>query len=175
MGNNNAYCQNNETSWFDWTLVERHGDIHRFARRLIASRLNRDVPAERFDVTLRELLGGRPLQWHGVKLNAPDWSEQSHTLAATSRLLGDRMLLHVMINAYSESLAFELPALGDAYDPWHRFVDTFLAAPNDICRPRDAPVVQSPTYQVQSRSVVILFAAAGAGAAHRHRAEGNER
>jgi isoamylase len=31
-GNNNAYCQNNETSWFDWALVEKHSDIHRFAK-----------------------------------------------------------------------------------------------------------------------------------------------
>jgi glycogen operon protein len=162
-GNNNAYCQDNETSWFDWALVERHADIHRFARQLISSRLNRDIPTGRFDMTLRELLRARPVQWHGVKLDAPDWGEQSHTLAATSGVLGDRLLLHVMINAYWEALAFELPALGDAYDPWQRFVDTFLAAPNDICRPRDAPVVHSPTYQVESRSVVILFATAGEG------------
>src|SRR4030095_6813344 len=31
-GNNNAYCQDNELSWFDWTLVEKHADLHRFGR-----------------------------------------------------------------------------------------------------------------------------------------------
>ena len=35
-GNNNAFCQNNEISWFDWTLVEKHADLHHFVRELIA-------------------------------------------------------------------------------------------------------------------------------------------
>ncbi len=39
-GNNNAYCQDNEISWFDWTLLERHADIHRFVRTLIRYRLS---------------------------------------------------------------------------------------------------------------------------------------
>jgi isoamylase len=46
QGNNNAYCQDNETSWFDWTLTSKHADVHRFVRLLIARRLLRDVEAE---------------------------------------------------------------------------------------------------------------------------------
>ena len=34
-GNNNAYCQDNEISWFDWTQVERHPDMHRFVKTLV--------------------------------------------------------------------------------------------------------------------------------------------
>jgi isoamylase len=45
-GNNNAYCQDNETSWFDWTLISKHADVHRFAKLLIARRLLRDVQPE---------------------------------------------------------------------------------------------------------------------------------
>ena len=55
-GNNNAFCQDNESSWFDWTLVERHSDIHRFVKALIAFRINSDLPIERLDMTLNELL-----------------------------------------------------------------------------------------------------------------------
>ena len=44
-GNNNAYCQDNETSWFDWTLVERHQDLHRFVKMLIRQRLHARRPA----------------------------------------------------------------------------------------------------------------------------------
>ena len=86
-GNNNAFCQNNEISWFDWTLVEKHADLHRFVRHLIALRTNRDLPVERVDMTLNELLRQQSVQWHGVRLNAPDWSHESHTIAATVRLL----------------------------------------------------------------------------------------
>ena len=41
-GNNNAYCQDNEISWFDWTLLERHADIHRFVKTLIRIRALRE-------------------------------------------------------------------------------------------------------------------------------------
>ena len=40
-GNNNAYCQDTETSWFDWTLLEKHADVHRFVRTLNARRVLR--------------------------------------------------------------------------------------------------------------------------------------
>ena len=72
-GNNNAYCQDNETSWFDWTLLEKHADLHRFVKLLIARRLLRDMDAERDRSSLTELLRKPRKAWHGVKLNQPDW------------------------------------------------------------------------------------------------------
>ena len=53
-----------------------------------ALRVNRHLPIEQLDMTLNELLRHQPIQWHGVKLNSPDWGHESHTLAATVRLLG---------------------------------------------------------------------------------------
>ena len=88
----------------------------------------------RSDMTLNELLRRQPVQWQGVRLDAPDWSYDSHSLAATVRLLGDRVVLHLMVNAYWEALQFEIPAVergrgsrGDGV------VDTFLDSPDDIC------------------------------------------
>ena len=80
------------------------------SKALIALRMNRDLPVERLDMTLNELLRRQPFQWHGVKLNAPDWGHESHTLAATVRLLGYPLLLHLIVNAYWEALEFEIPA-----------------------------------------------------------------
>src|SRR3989454_11881633 len=45
-GNNNAYCQDNETSWFDWTLPAKRADVHRFVSLLNARRVLRDVEHE---------------------------------------------------------------------------------------------------------------------------------
>ncbi len=157
-GNNNAYCHNDETSWFDWTLVQRHVEVRRFVKQLIAFRMNRDLPSQRVDITLAELLRASAIQWHGVRLNSPDWGELSHSLAATSRLLGDQLLLHVMLNAYWEPLEFQLPATDDARDPWRRCVDTFLESPQDICGWQNAPVVAATTYRVEPRSIVVLIA-----------------
>jgi len=157
-GNNNAFCQNNEISWFDWTLVEKHADLHRFVRHLIALRTNRDLPVERVVMTLNELLRQQPVQWHGVRLNAPDWSHESHTIAATVRLLGYPLLLHLIINAYWEALEFEIPALQRAPDSWRRCVDTYLDPPDDVRSWADAPPLQGSACRVEPRSVVLLLA-----------------
>jgi isoamylase len=158
-GNNNAFCQNNEISWFDWTLVQKHAGLHRFVRELIALRMNRDLPVERLDMTLNELLRRQPVQWHGVKLHAPDWSHESHTLAATVLLLGYPRLLHLIINAYWEPLEFEVPPL-EPQGSWRRCVDTYLDPPDDIRRWADAPTLTSSACRVRPRSVVALIAAA---------------
>jgi isoamylase len=157
-GNNNAYCQDNEISWFDWEAVARHADILRFAKQLIAVRRNRELPIERMDMSLNEMLRNQPVQWHGVKLNSPDWGQDSHVVAATVAIPGDRLLLHIMVNAYWEALQFEIPPGRDAYEPWLRFVDTFLDSPDDICTWANAPTVSGSTYLVQPRSVVLLLA-----------------
>ena len=80
-GNNNAYCQDNEISWFDWTLLAKHADVHRFVRLLIARRLMRDVEPERQRVSLNQLLREAKHAWHGIKLSKPDWGPGSHSLA----------------------------------------------------------------------------------------------
>jgi isoamylase len=156
-GNNNAYCQNNQISWFDWGLVDKHADLRRFVRELIAVRMNRDLPFGRFEMSLTELLRRQLVQWHGVRLNAPDWGHESHTLAATVRLLGYPLVLHVLINAYWEALEFELPVLARAQESWRRCVDTFLDPPDDIRRWADAPALHGSTYRAQARSVVLLL------------------
>jgi isoamylase len=124
-------------------------------------RMNRNLPIERLDMTLNELLRRQPFQWHGVKLHAPDWGHESHTVAATVPLLGYELILHLIINAYWEPLEFEIPPL-EAGEWWRRSVDTYLDPPEDICAWADAPTLPGSTYRVQPRSVVILLAKAGA-------------
>jgi glycogen operon protein len=139
-------------------LTEKHADIHRFAKTLIGMRMSRHLPVERLDLTLNELLRRQPFTWHGVRLNAPDWSHESHTLAATVTLPGTSVMLHFIVNAFWEALEFELPALMEAGAAWRRCLDTSLDAPADVCGWKDAPSVQERTYRVQARSVVVLVA-----------------
>ena len=84
-GNNNAYCQDNELSWFDWTLLERHRDLHRFVKTLIRQRLmlGKDLGVE--SVSLNELLRSAEIEPHGVRLREPDLDLWSHSLAVTVR------------------------------------------------------------------------------------------
>jgi glycogen operon protein len=159
-GNNNAYCQDNEISWFDWTGLEKHAEIHRFTRLLLRLRSTRDLTRKEGDLTLNEILGHARISWHGVKLNQPDWSEESHCLALTFNSLEGRFLVHVILNAYWESLTFELPPIeGSSHEGWHRAIDTALAPPDDISEgPEEAPQVPDRNYLTQPRSVVLLFA-----------------
>jgi isoamylase len=163
-GNNNAYCHDNEISWFDWSLLQRHGDIHRFVKLLTAFRQRRDVVADGDTLTLNELLHRAPVTWHGVELNRPDWNDHSHSLAFTLRSLHERYLLHGMLNAFWEPLTFELPLPPvDADRAWRRCIDTALPSPDDITFWSQAPAVRATTYAVQPRSVVLVALALHAG------------
>jgi len=156
-GNNNAYCQDGKISWFDWSLLDRHADIHRFVKGLTGFRQRRDVVVEKDKLSLNQLLERAKIDWHGVALNRPDWSEHSHSLAFTLRSVRGRFLLHGMFNAYWEPLSFELPPVpAESEQPWRRCLDTALTSPDDFWPWEKAPFVEQPNYVVQPRSVVIL-------------------
>jgi glycogen operon protein len=155
-GNNNAYCQDNDISWFDWGLLERHPDVHRFVRLLNAYRQRRDPATAPSAASLTQLIERARIRWSGVDLDRPDWSDHSHTLAVTLESQRGSFLLHAIFNAYWEPLAFELPPAPTSYDVWRRCIDTALASPDDICHVADATEVSSARYVAQPRSVVVL-------------------
>ena len=158
LGNNNAYCQDNPSSWFDWELPRRHADILRFTRLLIRTRLDRsagDVP----ELTLTELLQRARIQWHGVKLGQPDLSPHSHSVAMTAFSAGGQVAAHFIFNAYWEPLRFEIPALDPvSWLPWALWIDTALESPDDIREAGEQSLLDSPAYLVQPRSVVVFTA-----------------
>jgi glycogen operon protein len=157
-GNNNAYCQDNEISWFDWNLLDRHPDVLRFTRMLVASRLQREV-TEEHGLTLNEILRRAQIRWHGVRLDQPDWADDSHSLSCTLRSIKGELFLHAMINAYWEPLRFELPPMVESgASSWHRWIDTALHAPDDLCEWETAPLLEDSAYTAQPRSMVVLFA-----------------
>ena len=67
-------------------MVTKHAELHRFVKLLIARRLLRDVEHERARVSLNQLIRGASKAWHGVKLDQPDWSDHSHSLALTAEI-----------------------------------------------------------------------------------------
>jgi glycogen operon protein len=160
-GNNNAYCQDNETTWFDWTRLQKHADVHRFVRLLTATRLLRGTEHVRPRRSLNQLIREANKAWHGIRLNQPDWSDHSRSLAFTVEIRDEHLLFHLMLNAYWEPLDFELPPLdqGDG-NPWRRWIDTALDSPNDIVPWREAPPAPGLNYRAEARSVVALYASA---------------
>jgi glycogen operon protein len=159
QGNNNAYCQDNETSWFVWSLVSKHADVHRFVKLLIERRLSRHIEAEYRGETLNQWLRESKKAWHGIRLNQPDWSNWSHSVALTAEIARPRHFVHWILNAYWEPLDFELPAVGDEHEGlWRRWIDTGLDSPEDIVPWQDAPPLTGRTYRVGPHSVAVLYA-----------------
>jgi isoamylase len=154
LGNNNAYCQNNGVSWFDWSLGQRHANLHRFVQFLIQLRLRFAANPRGNFLSLAEFIERAKIQWHGVHLWAPDLSVDSHSLAATAYLENEGGF-HLMVNAYWESLCFSLPAVPDGCGPWRRLIDTFQDAPSDFLK-QEGETQHPTTYTVQSRSILLM-------------------
>jgi glycogen operon protein len=158
-GNNNGYCHDNENNWFDWNLLKKHADIHRFVSLLNARRRRRSAEHERRRITLTQLIDKANKSWHGVKRNQPDWGDTSQSVAFTAELKADRLLVHLIFNAYAEPLEFELPQKPNGANiEWRRWIDTALPSPADIVPWEEATAASSDRYRAEAKSVIVLFA-----------------
>ena len=121
----------------------------------------RDVEHERRRASLQQVLRETSPAWHGVKLNKPDWSPFSHSIAIGGESKNEAVLAHIILNAHWEPLDFELPVLSGGSKPWRRWIDTALEPPHEICEWKHEEAVAEATYRVGARSVVVLIAESG--------------
>ncbi|MGO9743924.1 MAG: glycogen debranching protein GlgX [Roseiarcus sp.] len=160
-GNNNAYGQDNELSWLDWTLAEKHADVLRFFQQAVSIR--RHHPRLRrgeFFTGEKNTRGVPDIGWHGTQINKPAWGDPSTRMMAVT-VGGDEMHpdVHVMMNMDDWLAAFEVPQIEGI--AWKRVIDTSLPSPNDIVTEGDvdkglAVAVERSQYLVNAHSVVIL-------------------
>jgi isoamylase len=154
LGNNNAYCQDNEISWFDWSLVSKNADVHRFFKLLLQRRVLRHFGDEYEGEPLNLLLRQSTIAWHGVRLHEPDWGPWSLSVALSAEIMKEQQF-HWILNAYWESLDFELPSVGGQWKLW---IDTGLDSPEDIVPWRKARPIAGHSYKVGARSIAVLYA-----------------
>jgi len=150
-GNNNAYCQDNEVSWFDWNLVEKHKEIHRFARGMIAFR--RAHSALRREVFYSDV----DIKFFAPGGTTPDWTDQRQRCFACL-ILGQREPdLFLMFNADNKSVDFSIPALPES-KIWRLAVDTSRAAPDDLYEAGKEPSLQGQLgFRLAPRASAILL------------------
>jgi glycogen operon protein len=160
QGNNNAYCQDNALSWFDWMQAETNKDLLRFFQRMIAFR--RRHPAlhrSRFFTGETNARGLKDIAWHGCKLNGPGWDNpECRVLSFTLGGCDEETDMHIMLNMDWQDLDFEIPPLQGRC--WARAVDTALPSPQDIAEPGKETPFSETTYRVAGRSAVILVSQA---------------
>jgi glycogen operon protein len=165
-GNNNAYCQDNEISWYDWSLLTKNKGFYRFVREMIAFRL-------RHHGFMRpEFYTGRDgnynaipdITWFDELGGTPNWEQIGHCLAM--RMDGSRADIladqddndfFIMFNGGIKKIVFAVCKALEG-KRWVRAVDTALSSPDDILLPgMEQDLLYPDRYTVQARSMVILI------------------
>jgi isoamylase len=154
-GNNNAYCQDNEVSWFDWSLLEEHKEIQRFTRGMIAFRRAHPVLRRENFYTDAEI------KWFAPNGAAPNWADQWQKAFACLILGQTEPDLFLLFNADNRPVDFSIPAL-PAGKIWRLAVDTSRAAPDDLFDTGKEPSMQGQIgFRLEPRSSAILLTDSG--------------
>ena len=156
-GNNNAYCQDNETSWHDWRCLERHREIFRFTRGMITFRRAHPV------LSKEQFYTDGGIQWFSPHGGMPEWGDsRKNALGCLIREDGRRALC-LLFNAAADGVDFRLPAapLGTR---WHLAADTGRETPQDLFSAGEEPLLNTPgTCHLVPRSSAILLARTTSG------------
>lgn len=154
-GNNNAYCQDNEISWYNWEYLERHRDIYRFTRAMI--RLRRELPVLRKEAFYTD----DEVRWFGPNGSPPDWGDRSKHALAVLVIEEDSLAIFLMFNPDPVEHDFAVPAPPPARQ-WYLRVDTARPSPNDVYDPGSEELLFTDlgpqSYRVAMRSSVLLVA-----------------
>lgn len=148
FGNNNAYCQDNITSWLDWNLLEKNQDMFRFFKYMIRFRKKHRVLRANIS---NGACGFPDISFHGVK----PWKGQ---FAQHERYVGilfagqeedqDPEIIYIASNAYWEELKILLPELPEEMS-WQLAVDTWKPEiPEPVCLKEQSFTIRPRTLMV---------------------------
>ena len=150
-GNNNAWCQDNETSWIDWRCLEQHRGIFRFARGMLDFRRAHPV------LSREQFYTDAEIHWFGPQGGLPDWSDPKAKQFACLIHEDEQRALFLMFNAGAEAVDFALPPVSSGTH-WHLAVDTSRESPHDLFAAGEEPLSGNPhTYRMNSRCSAILL------------------
>jgi glycogen operon protein len=165
-GNNNAYCHDNELSWFDWNQVAQNANLFYFFKNCIAFRKAHPALRNRWFLANQDRVGSgyADITWHGLNAWEADFSPSSRVLAfmldgknARGGAQPDETI-YVAMNMHWESHWFNLPPLPDG-SRWHICANTGAQDGPHSFAPGDEPLLENQGgLVVADRSVVILVA-----------------
>ena len=151
-GNNNAYCQDNETSWHNWKFLEAHKEIFRFTRGIIAFRRLHPVLSKEQFYTDTEI------EWFGPQGGSPNWFDPKEKQFACLIHEDKQNTICLMFNAGAGAVDFNLPPKLPA-SQWHLAADTSRETPHDLFALGEEPLWEDrETYHLSPRSSAILVA-----------------
>jgi len=166
QGNNNAYCQDNPISWFDWRLVEHNAELLRFTANLIAFRHAHPVLRHVSHPHGTDRVGsGYPdVSWHGVRPWQPSWQRHDRILAVLR--CGEHTLaehgtaddhVYVALSAHDQPIDLELPE-PPAGTVWTVAADSGAEPPADSYASGREPALRHPRrYTLAEHAAVVLL------------------
>jgi isoamylase len=150
-GNNNAYCQDNETSWHDWSCLEQHREIFRFTRGMIAFRRAHPILSKEQFYTDAEI------HWFGPQGGLPNWADPKEKQFAGLIHEDKQSALYLMFNAGADAVDFGLPPVLPGAR-WPPAIDTSREPPQDLFAAGKEPLWEdAQTYHLSPRSSAILL------------------
>ena len=164
-GNNNAYCQDNAISWFDWEAAGRNSDMVEFLQKAIAFVRRFPVLQRRRFALGKDLdADGLPdLTWLDDNLGDPRWNDNEARTLCVQLDTDDRAAvgvrrLFLILNADFQNHDVKLPALAAPLS-WHRAIDTSLPAGEDFSKEgSEIRLDPADRYIANGRSTVVLLA-----------------
>jgi len=153
-GNNNAYCQDNELTWFDWDLAKRNGDFTAFVRKAIAMTRAYPILQKRRFLTGQDSQGRSipDIAWFGPDLGTPRWDDPENRVLC---FMLDTPLVFIY-NSCHILRSVAIPPLPRG-KRWRRIIDTNLPPGEDFADTgKEVPLDPQDVYLVNPRSVVVL-------------------
>ncbi|HMO12566.1 MAG TPA: glycogen debranching protein GlgX [Pirellulaceae bacterium] len=169
MGNNNAYCQDNEISWFDWSLVDSNTELVRFCSALMRFRRQQSTVRQTQFLTggLQASRNLPDVSWFSPGGGNINWQEASLPMtclfiappSAEKGSEGDDLLL--MLNPSTQDVPFAVPSIVKR-KKWHLFLDTSAKSPDDIYESRSGPLFSETGQRIlQARSMCVYWSRFG--------------
>ena len=164
QGNNNAYCQDNEISWFDWTLLEKNADIYQFWQKTISFRKRYAVLQRKTFFTGHDKSGNNipDISWFGKECENHPWNDAGLKMICyhldgneADYNMSDYQLFFIF-NAHSESRRVRLPHLNKMM--WFQIIDTSQPVGRDFLNPEYASHIDlSQPYNTNGRSISVFL------------------
>lgn len=154
-GNNNSWCQDTSLGWMIWDINNCDNELRSFLKKIIQIRKDlsglfspETTPFNEpsLPYTSQDLW----IQWHGVKVNAPDWSSWSHTISYSINQGKTGSVIWLGLNGYNQSMKFELPK---STSSWMKIIDTSLIKEKEIS---PTQISNQDEIQIESRSLVLI-------------------
>ncbi len=154
-GNNNTWCQNTSLGWMIWDKSQCDNELRIFIKQLIKIRSNlwKFFSPENNPILKSSLNDDENvfwIQWHGVKVNSPDWSSWSHTISYSVNESSNGSVVWLGLNAYDQSMKFELPK---STSNWMKVIDTTKLLSKDL---KVEQMTEQKEIEIESRSLVLI-------------------